>query len=205
MVDWVVDDDETALLSHSYQIVDILERSPICTLYRATHRNTSKTFTIKSIDLRRYLAASGLSQEDIEREVEVCASLKHFFCQLKDVIYGSNALHMVFEYVDGSDICFEIVRRASSGFIYSEAVASHYIRQLVEAMQYLHSQSIVHRDVRPHNILLANKDNNAPLKLRGFGIAHRLNSPEDMCPAGRIGIPQFMAPEIVTGDSYGKP
>lgn len=50
--------------------------------------------------------------------------LKHpFFCELKDVIYGNNALHMVFEYVEGSDICFEIVKRVSSGFIYSEAVA----------------------------------------------------------------------------------
>lgn len=61
---------------------------------------------------------------DIEKEVEICALLKHpFFCELKDVIYGSNALHMVFEHVEGSDICFEIVKRVSSGFIYSEAVA----------------------------------------------------------------------------------
>lgn len=47
------------------------------------------------------------------------------------------------------------VKRASSGFIYSEAVTSHYIRQLSEALSYLRDQNIVHLDVRPHNILLA--------------------------------------------------
>ncbi|KAI1724332.1 protein kinase domain-containing protein [Ditylenchus destructor] len=205
LVDWTVEDDETALLSHHYQICDVLEKSPICTIYRATHRNTSKTYIVKSIDLKRYLAASGLRQEDVENEVEICAGLKQhpFFCQLKDVIYGSNALHMVFENVEGTDICFEVVKRASSGFIYSEAVASHYTRQMLEAVQYLHSQHVVHRDIRPHNILLATKENNAPLKLRGFGVAYKLKSSEERCIPGRIGIPQFMAPEIISEDAKG--
>ena len=86
---------------------------------------------------------------------------------------------MIFEYVESSDICFEVVKRAAAGFVYSEAVArqvppswiykyyllilssssitfSHYIRQLVEALQFMHSQQrIIHRDIRPHNIVLA--------------------------------------------------
>jgi calcium/calmodulin-dependent serine protein kinase len=204
--DWIIDGDETALLSHHYQICDIIEKGPICTVYRATHRNTSKTFIVRSVDLRRHVAASGLSQEATEKEVEICALLKHpFFCQLRDVIAGANVVHMVFEYVEGSDICFEIVKRASSGFIYSEAVASHYVKQLCEACRFMHSLSIVHRDVRPHNVLLANKENNSPLKMRGFGIAYKLTSANDRCPPGRIGIPAFMAPEVVSGKPYGKP
>ncbi|CAD5234191.1 unnamed protein product [Bursaphelenchus xylophilus] len=204
-VEWIVDGEETALLSHHYQICDVLEKGPICTVYRATQRNTSKTFTIKSLDLRRYTAASGLTAEVVEKEVEICASLKHhYFCQLRDVISGLNALHMIFEHVEGADICFEIVKRASAGFIYSETVASHYIKQLTEALHYMHSQFIVHRDIRPHNILLANKENNAPLKLRGFGIAWKLADQDDKCPAGQIGIPQFMAPEVVDNKPYGR-
>jgi len=87
--------------------------------------------------------------------VEICTALTHpHFVQLVDVISGCNALHMVFEWVDGQDICFEITRRAAAGFIYSEAVAAHYTRQLVQAVQYMHSQNILHRDIRPHNLLL---------------------------------------------------
>jgi calcium/calmodulin-dependent serine protein kinase len=64
-------------------------------------------------------------------------------------------ISQVFEWVGGQDLCFEIVRRAAAGFIYSEAVASHYIRQLVQATQFMHAQNILHRDIRPHNLLLA--------------------------------------------------
>ena len=38
---------------------------------------------------------------------------------------------MVFEFMAGADLCFEIVKRASAGFVYSEAVCSHYIRQIL--------------------------------------------------------------------------
>ncbi|KAL3084924.1 hypothetical protein niasHT_035812 [Heterodera trifolii] len=201
----VPDGQETALLTHHYQICDLIEKGPICTVYRALHRSTGRSHTVKSLDLKRFCAISGLSQEDAEKEVEICASLKHpYFVQLNDVISGTNALHMVFEWVEGEDLCFEIVRRAAAGFIYSEAVASHYTRQLVEAVRYMHSLDIVHRDIRPHNLLLANKENNAPLKVRGLALAHRLHSDTANCPAGRIGVPQFMAPEIVAGKEYGK-
>ena len=39
---------------------------------------------------------------------------------------------MVFEFMSGADLCFEIVKRATAGFVYSEAVASHYIRQILQ-------------------------------------------------------------------------
>uniref|UniRef100_A0A914DF59 Protein kinase domain-containing protein n=1 Tax=Acrobeloides nanus TaxID=290746 RepID=A0A914DF59_9BILA len=202
--DWrIIDTEETALLSHHYQIADIIEKGPICTVYRAIHRNTSKTYTIKSIDVRKYNLAAGLSEKDIHKEVEICASLTHpFLCQLRDVIEGPNVVHMIFDYVEGSDICFEVVKRAGSGFVYSEAVASHYIRQLIEALQYMHSKNIVHRDIRPHNLLLSSKDNNASLKLRGSSIAIRLDTPDQKCPPGRVGIPHFMAPEVVANQDY---
>lgn len=51
---------------------------------------------------------------------------------------------------------------------------SHYMRQLLEALRYCHSNGVVHRDVRPEHILLASKENSAPVKLCGFGHAVQL-------------------------------
>ncbi len=48
-------------------------------------------------------------------------------------------LYMVFEFMAGADLCFEIVKRASAGFVYSEAVCSHYIRQILLALQVKHA------------------------------------------------------------------
>ena len=52
---------------------------------------------------------------------------------------------MVFEYMSGADICFEIVKRASEGYVFSEAVVSHYIKQIFEAIRYCHLNDIIHR------------------------------------------------------------
>ena len=64
-------------------------------------------------------------------------------------------LYMVFEFMAGADLCFEIVKRATAGFVYSEAVCSHYIRQIILALQYCHDNDIIHRDIKPHCVLLA--------------------------------------------------
>ncbi|XP_056004343.1 peripheral plasma membrane protein CASK-like isoform X9 [Ostrea edulis] len=106
--------------------------------------------------------------------------------------------------MDGADLCFEIVKRASMGFVYSEAVASHYLKQILDALRYCHANNIIHRDLKPHCVLLASKENSAPVKLGGFGVATQL--PESgLISGGRIGTPQYMAPEVVQRDPYGKP
>jgi len=52
---------------------------------------------------------------------------------------------------------------------------SHYMRQVLEALRYCHSKNIVHGDLRPHYLLLANRENSAPLKISGFGSAAELD------------------------------
>ena len=142
--------------------------------------------------------------EDLEKEIAICGILRHqYFMQIHDVIMGKNAAHMIFEYVEGSDICFEIVKRAAAGFVYSEAVASHYLKQLVESLDFMHGLRIIHRDIRPHNVLLATVENNTPLKLRGFGVAVKLPDDSEFVKLSRVGIPQFMAPEVVARDFLG--
>ncbi|XP_014678068.1 PREDICTED: peripheral plasma membrane protein CASK-like, partial [Priapulus caudatus] len=181
---------------------------------------------------RYFLCASAPSLimlcNHLKREASICHMLKHpHVVELLETYSSDGMLYMVFEYMDGADLCFEIVRRASAGFVYSEAVASHYIRQILEAVRYCHENDIIHRDIKPHCMLLANKDNSAPVKVGGFGIACQL--PESgvmmgdithqlsclgstyirtgrklICDA-RIGTPQFMAPEMVQREPYGKP
>lgn len=56
-------------------------------------------------------------------------------------------------------------------------ISSHYMRQILEALRYCHENDIVHRDVRPHCVLLAGRDNCAPVKLGGFGVAAQLPTP----------------------------
>ncbi|XP_018650658.1 MAGUK homolog [Schistosoma mansoni] len=104
----------------------------------------------------------------------------------------------------GADLAFEIVKRATAGFVYSEAVASHYLRQILEAIHYCHENNIIHRDLKPHCVVLASKENSAPVKLGGFGLAIHLNLDTNQVNGGRIGTPHYMAPEMIRHEPYGK-
>ncbi|XP_054022027.1 peripheral plasma membrane protein CASK isoform X2 [Dryobates pubescens] len=78
------------------------------------------------------------------------------------------------------------------------------MRQILEALRYCHDNNIIHRDVKPHCVLLASKENSAPVKLGGFGVAIQLGE-SGLVAGGRVGTPHFMAPEVVKREPYGKP
>ena len=111
--------------------------------------------------------------------------------------------------MDGADLCFEIEKRAMAGFVYSEAVASHYMRQILDAVRYCHESNIIHRDLKPHCVLLSSKENSAPIKLGGFGISFELPDDVDgqaaLITSGRIGTPHYMSPEVIQRLPYAKP
>ena len=72
--------------------------------------------------------------------------------------------------------------------------STEYVRQTCEALQYVHDQQIVHRDVKPQNIILAENG----IVLVDFGIARMLDEDEQQGTVG-IGTPRFMAPEVFAG------
>ncbi|XP_041482515.1 peripheral plasma membrane protein CASK-like [Lytechinus variegatus] len=178
---------------------------PFSEVRRCIHRDTGQQFAVKIVDVAKFTSSPGLSTEDLKREASICHMLKHpHIVELLETYSSDGLLYMVFEYMEGADLCFEIVKRANAGFVYSEAVSSHYMRQIMEALRYCHDNDIIHRDIKPHCVLLATKENSAPVKLGGFGIAIPLPS-SGLIAGGRIGTPHFMAPEVVRREPYGKP
>ncbi|XP_018914477.1 peripheral plasma membrane protein CASK isoform X4 [Bemisia tabaci] len=217
------------LFDEVYELCEIIGKGPFSLVRRCIHRQTGQQFAVKIVDVAKFTSSPGLSTLDLKREATICHMLKHpHIVELLETYSSEGMLYMVFEYMDGSDICFEIVRRAMAGFVYSEAVASHYMRQILDALRYCHENDIIHRDMKPHCVLLASKANSAPVKLGGFGVAVQLQqgqlmngdsytarSRQNLSPTGRlylksndegaIGTPHFMAPEVAERREYGKP
>lgn len=107
--------------------------------------------------------------------------------------------------MEGADLCYEVVKRATAGFVYSEAVTSHYVRQVLDALHYCHINNIVHRDLKPHSIVLASRENSAPVKVGGFGHAVEVDRFDIATARDRIGSAHFMSPEMLQNRPYGSP
>ncbi|KAF7250942.1 Peripheral plasma membrane protein CASK [Varanus komodoensis] len=154
-----------------------LYRGPFSVVRRCINRETGQQFAVKIVDVAKFTSSPGLSTEDkssllevyqcnknegseaenadsdnspnLKREASICHMLKHpHIVELLETYSSDGMLYMVFEFMDGADLCFEIVKRADAGFVYSEAVASHYMRQILEALRYCHDNNIIHRDVK---------------------------------------------------------
>mmetsp|Transcript_66343 Transcript_66343/g.209727 ORF Transcript_66343/g.209727 Transcript_66343/m.209727 type:complete len:787 (+) Transcript_66343:58-2418(+) len=110
------------------------------------------------------------------------------------------AVHLVLEYMDGGDLHGLIEARRASG----EHFEAHFARRLIAAvggaLAYIHSAGVLHRDVKPANVLLTRHSQR--IKLADFGIAKLL---EQTAKANTVvGTPYYLSPEIVSGQAYGE-
>ncbi|KRY60669.1 Peripheral plasma membrane protein CASK, partial [Trichinella britovi] len=186
-----------------YDIQGIIERNATSVLYRVLSRGTFQSFAVKVVNLKKRACRPGFSIEDLKREVQICCGLKHpYIIGLVDTYQLNDSFYIIYEFMEGRNLCLEIVERAAAGFVYSEHVASHYLRQLLNALNYCHERDIIHRDIRLKCIILANKENSSPVKLGGFHLAVQLPDCNARIQGSKIGSLMYMAPEVVDGEHY---
>jgi serine/threonine protein kinase len=113
-------------------------------------------------------------------------------------IIGANNLYLVTEYVCGGDL-FSLLQEVGS---LDDEAARVYAFQLTHALIYLHSLRIIHRDIKPDNVLI---DSNGRLKLTDFGLSYQglIHDLDDA--KGIVGTPDYIPPEILLGNSHSYP
>uniref|UniRef100_A0A8D2L9N9 Protein kinase domain-containing protein n=1 Tax=Varanus komodoensis TaxID=61221 RepID=A0A8D2L9N9_VARKO len=117
--------------------------------------------------------------------------------KLKEVIETPSEIVLILERVTGGELFDRIMEKGT----YSEKDAVHVMKQILEAVSYLHANGVVHRDLKPENILFANLSPNAPLKIGDFGLAKILDKGQVMNTV--CGTAGYCAPEVIQGASYG--
>ncbi|CAI7800154.1 unnamed protein product [Closterium sp. NIES-53] len=136
--------------------------------------------------------------QDVRREVLFLATLKGhpYIVTLKEALEDKTAIHLIMELCPGGDLFEQIKSRAQL----SEPEAASIVRQLLEALIHSHSLGILHRDVKPENILLCSPTSCSSIKLIDFGVATVL--PEGALCNEAAGTPEYMAPEVYD-EKYG--
>ncbi|KAK7287601.1 hypothetical protein RIF29_00882 [Crotalaria pallida] len=116
--------------------------------------------------------------------------------RLHDIIEVPGKIHLVLEYCKGGDLSLYIQRHGRV----PEGTAKHFMQQLATGLQVLRDNNLIHRDLKPQNLLLSRNDERSVLKIADFGFARSLQPrglAETLC-----GSPLYMAPEIMQLQKY---
>ncbi len=171
-----------------YEIVDEIQEGGMSWVYKGRHRATGEVVAVKII--KEKVAQNETLLRRFEQEFRATTKLLHpNIVRSLDFGQVGALVYLVMEYVDGKSL-FDLVEQAGA---LPEEKAVSVMTQVAQALHYAHAHDIIHRDVKPENILL--KQNGQP-KLTDFGLVKDLVGGLKLTgPLSVIGTPHFMAPE----------
>jgi eukaryotic-like serine/threonine-protein kinase len=169
-----------------YQIIGMLGRGGMGRVFKVRNVISDRVEAMKC--LRSYADAAPELTERFHREIKVLAKLEHpNITSFRTAFRVGDEILMVMEHVEGSSLD----RRLKSGALETSR-AVHYACQVLAALSYAHRAGVLHRDVKPSNILLGAGDS---AKLTDFGIASLAGDAALTMTGNAMGSLHYMAPE----------
>uniref|UniRef100_A0A669ERS6 non-specific serine/threonine protein kinase n=1 Tax=Oreochromis niloticus TaxID=8128 RepID=A0A669ERS6_ORENI len=175
--------------SHYTEVVE-LGRGRFSVVKRCDHRGTKRTVAVKHVNKKL------MRRDRVTQELNLLQRLQHpHIVTLIDTYETPSSYALVLEMADQGRLLDYIV---SWGNLTEEKVAC-YLRNVLEALHYLHNCRIAHLDIKPENLLVSHTASGQPIvKLTDFGDAVQLNSAHYVHPL--LGSPEFASPELVLGE-----
>ena len=157
------------------------------------HILTGESVAIKILD-KLILSQTPEDYELVRQEISILKIVKHkYIVRLYEILQTPQHIYIVMEYCEGKDLMDFILSKKHL----SEVESLKYFQQLINALFYLHSQNIAHRDVKIDNMLL---DKNKNLKLVDFGLSTKYS--DDTLLDQPCGTVVYAAPEVLDGNEY---
>lgn len=176
-----------------YKIIDKIDAGGMGTVYRALDERLGRPVAIKL--MREELVAEAQFVERFRREARSAAMLSHpNIAAIFDYGEDLEAQYIVMELLEGRDLSRVIAERQRVDTHLAVSVA----RQTLEALQHAHEKGVIHRDVKPANIVMVGEDR---VKVTDFGIAQAVGATRLTATGALLGSAHYVAPERVRGES----
>lgn len=185
-------------LEDIYDVETELGRGQFAVVKKCLSKENNNYVAAKFIQIKKTKASrKGLSREMIEREAGILKMIDHRkIIKLHDVFDLGTEMVLVLELLCGGEL-FEVL--CEEDYL-TETKACGYMKQVLEAMVYLHDKNIMHLDIKPENIVLKSKDS-TEIKLVDFGLAQVAKPGQEIKEI--MGTAEFVAPEIINYETIG--
>lgn len=196
-----IQDEDVDTIHHHYVIDDaIIGQGAFATVKKAIERSTGDTYAVKIVSKRKL----GFdSKNGVKREMDILGQLDHPNIVRLHLCYeDEDHYYLVMEFVPGGDLMGLV---AAQGAIL-EDIGKEIMRQILEAVDYIHGRNISHRDLKPDNVLIASAEP-VVIKVTDFGLAKGGASNNDILnpadPGSLLktfcGTLAYLAPEVIIG------
>lgn len=172
----------------SYRIEKVLAHGGMGLVYKGRHETLGRDAAIKTLLPKS--AGDAALRHRLLREAQAQARLQHpNVVAVYDFIDDHDELFIAMEYVEGETLAALLDRSPRQRLTYREALP--LLEQVLDALEYVHNERIVHRDVKPSNVMVCG----SRVKLADFGIALLNDEPRLTASLHLIGSPPYMSPE----------
>lgn len=180
-----------------YEIFNVIGKGHFGEVRQAVDRKTKEYVAIKIIEKEK------LQQEEIEcirMEAEILKHCKHRnVLRLVDNFESYSTIYIALEYLTGGTLTNFLTRQNT---VINDGKAKTIIYQIARGLRYLNDLGIMHRDLKPDNIMLSSKDESCVIKIVDFGLARTVGSKVKVFDT--FGTLAYVAPEVVSKVGYNK-
>jgi len=181
----------------SFQIVRVLGTGASCRVVQVKHKGNGQMYAVKVMSKRKIIT----HEKKLERaiaEKRVLSKLSHPFVVSLHWAFQTEAhLFLVLDYCAGGELFYHLQKRGH----FQEIDARFYMSEILLGLEYLHSQNILYRDLKPENCLL---DDKGHIRLTDFGLSKE-NLTQSALFQSFVGTVLYLSPEMIRKEAHGLP